>query len=132
AVANSTDGDLNELRRLYDDWLRLRRSIVGGEPASSSTALFEKDSQFHIRIVQLSRNPYLMSMYHRIDAHVWAFVRARLGRCYDAAQDATERGHYRILQGLTRRDGEAATEAIRAHIWEVYALYSDDKCRTEV
>lgn len=126
ALGRMSADDLRALERLIEEWEAAGQSLRNGDEESAAlTTLREKDSQFHCRIVELSGNPYLVGMYQRLDAQVWAFVRMKLGRYYARLHSIAAAGHTRILQGLRNKDAEGAARAIHLHTQEIYAQYAE-------
>ena len=124
AAERATPEQIGELRDILSDWMRIRGSLQDGVPSADARPLFEADSRFHMRVVELAGNAYLDEMYHKIDSHVWAFTRMRLSRYHSAVQDVAHQGHLRIVDALARRDATAAAHAVRVHIWDVHVLYA--------
>jgi DNA-binding GntR family transcriptional regulator len=126
ALRRMTNADLRGLDRLMGEWEAAEQSVRDDDEKSAALAtLREKDSQFHCRIVELSGNPYLIAMYQRLDAQVWAFVRMKLGRYYARLHSIAAAGHARILRGLREKDEEIAVRAVHAHTQEMFAQYAE-------
>jgi DNA-binding GntR family transcriptional regulator len=126
AVRRMTDADIRGLERLVDVWRAAEQSVPNDDEESTAlTTRREKDSQFHCRIVELSGNPYLVAMYQRLDAQVWAFVRMKFGRSYARLHSIAAAGHARILQGLREKDEENAVRAIHTHTREIFTQYAE-------
>lgn len=126
ALGRMSADDLRALERLVDEWNAAERSLPrDGEESAALATLRERDSQFHCRIVELSGNPYLVGMYRRLDAQVWAFVRMKLGRYYARLHSIAAAGHARILQGLRDKNAEGVARAIHLHTQEIYAQYAE-------
>jgi DNA-binding GntR family transcriptional regulator len=115
---------IEELGAILDRWSGIRRSLSDGVPSAEARQLFEADSQFHSRIVQLAGNPYLDETYHKLDALVWACTRRALSRYHAQVQEVAHEGHLRILDALARHEPVRAAEAVRTHLWEVHLLYT--------
>lgn len=125
ALERMTPSDLRALEELVDEWTAAEQSLRNDDEESAALAtLREKDSQFHCRIVELSGNPYLVGIYQRLDAQVWAFVRMKLDRSYARLHSIAAVGHARILQGLRDRNADDVALAIRRHTQEIYTQYA--------
>ena len=124
AAIRVTPEHIDELRSILAHWSDLRSSLSDGVPSTNARALFEADSQFHLRVVELAGNAYMNDMYRKIDAHVWAFTRKTLSRYHADVQEVAHQGHLRIVDALARRDADAASDAVRAHIWDVHVQYA--------
>jgi DNA-binding GntR family transcriptional regulator len=126
ALGRMSADDVRALERLVDEWQAAAQALDSDDEESAAlTTLRQKDSQFHCRIVELSGNPYLVTMYQRLDAQVWAFVRMKLDRYYARLHSIAAAGHARILQGLRDKDAEGAARAIHLHTQEIYAQYAE-------
>jgi len=124
AALRATPAHIDELRDILAHWSTLRGSLSDGVPSANARSLFEADSQFHLRVVELAGNAYMNQMYRKIDAHVWAFTRKTLSRYHADVQEVAHHGHLRIIDALARGDADAAAEAVRGHIWEVHVQYA--------
>ncbi|MBI3943934.1 MAG: GntR family transcriptional regulator [Chloroflexi bacterium] len=122
AVGNITEEDIQELQRILDDWGRELQHVHDGDESAAAMTLFEKDSQFHRRLVALSGNTYLSDIFAKIDAQLWAFARMKHRKLYVRVQHIAAQGHERILRALRSREEVAVAQAVRDHIWEIYAL----------
>lgn len=126
ALRRMTDDGVRGVEQLMEEWTAAEQSIRNDDEGSAAlTVLREKDSQFHCRIVELSGNPYLVDIYRRLDAQVWAFVRMKLGRYYARLHSIAAAGHTRILQNLREKNEEGAVRAIHLHTQEIYAQYAE-------
>ncbi len=74
------------------------------------------DQRFHEMLIMVSGNQFLLSAWRSLYIHV------ELGRFYDVFQNPDHQQtcaeHERIQQALAARDGEAAAQAVEAHLAE--------------
>ena len=117
--------DLDGLQQILDEWKHILQSLTANETKHNAVTLDVRDSQFHCRIVEVAGNVCLLLAYHTIDSQVRAFVGVRFGLYYREIERVSGEGHDRIMQALCEKSEEAAAEAVKAHIWQVYALYAE-------
>jgi GntR family transcriptional regulator, rspAB operon transcriptional repressor len=123
AVTRVTEAQIQDLRAI----LTASNAYPSTLDQSSATELhvpFEKDSQFHCRLVAVSGNPFLISMYQKLDSQIWTFVRMRLVANYTRIRPLAAEGHANMLRLLVARDESGLVEAIRQHNLQILAEYA--------
>ncbi len=102
-----TDEELEELEQLY------QQTLI--DFSESEYALFmEKDSAFHTKIIQLTKNQILIDTYAHLDAHM-QIVRFRFRRHNAVKLPWVDKDHEHILAGLKARNPDKVKEAIKEH-----------------
>jgi len=101
-----------DLERM-EDAVRMMEAHVG-DPAG----YLEYDLQFHLAIAQATQNSILLSLLSTTRGYLQVWIRETLARPDTTGRRAqlsiTE--HKRILRALRHRQGEAARQAMAAHI----------------
>jgi GntR family transcriptional regulator, transcriptional repressor for pyruvate dehydrogenase complex len=95
------------------------REAVSKMDASSDDAdgFVEADLDFHLALAEAARNPLILSL---IDSIVGLLREQRIGIFF--VEGGPERGqhhHKQILEAVVNRNGEAARQAMRAHLEQV-------------
>jgi DNA-binding GntR family transcriptional regulator len=107
AARRITPSDLAELVELTDQLRRLRDQVNAAE-------FLKLDLAFHHRVASVSRNTYLRTgAHHILTLNLW------LWNSYFTAHGTAGTDlftHERIVDAIARRDGTAATTAMREHI----------------
>jgi DNA-binding GntR family transcriptional regulator len=103
ACQRASDADLDAL-------IELLRSLPGDEDAEHEVP----GPNFHLELVQLSGNPFLVAGVHDVITRLartrWLDLRSA------STREAARAEHGRILDALEARDGDAAAAAVVAHI----------------
>ena len=107
----------------------MRKSIVLLERSEKDRQLHEKrNSEFHLKLVELSRNKKLIETYRSLNAYI------KVARIHNASNSwidrvAEERAeHRKILQALKARNTRALQRALNEHILRAsYVLVQDLK-----
>src|SRR4030042_213610 len=74
----------------------------------------EKDYQFHLDIIMMTKNEKLISAYKHLNSHV-KIIRFKFSRHQHRPYSWTLQDHLDILNALRNRDSEKAKQAIRSH-----------------
>jgi DNA-binding GntR family transcriptional regulator len=74
----------------------------------------EKDNQFHLDIIMMTKNEKLISAYKNLNSHV-NILRFKFSRHQQRPYSWTLQDHLDILNALRNRDSEKAKQAIRSH-----------------
>jgi DNA-binding GntR family transcriptional regulator len=123
AVTRVTEADIEDLREILAG-----SNAYPSTPAQSSTTQlqlpFEKDSQFHCRLVAVAGNPFLIGMYQKLDSQIWTFVRMRLVAHYARIRPLAAEGHDNMLRLLIARDEPGLVEAIQRHNLHILSEYA--------
>jgi len=84
------------------------------------------DRLFHIRIAEASGNPAYALLLRHLLGHRYGTLFQRLQALYTPVDmpRRSETEHQAILDALMRRDGEAARQAMAAHLDAVIAIFS--------
>lgn len=110
AVDEVTDAEADEIERLVD---AMEQSMEGEPDAVRHDRL---NTDFHRRIVALSRNEKLIDMYEQLNAHIKIARIHRQGTTWAqrVAQEIAE--HRQILRALRKRKGVLLAEELSNHI----------------
>jgi DNA-binding GntR family transcriptional regulator len=102
-LAARTKSDVTELRAAVEGM----RLAVG---AASCEELLDCDLQFHLRLCEMSQNPYVVEHARRILLPFFAFVRVRVtaGQQDISAWDRDLEAHQRIIDLIREGDAEVA------------------------
>lgn len=103
AAPRVTDGDLDRLRRLI-------RDMQSSDPA----ARVETDFAFHLAVASLSGNALIAYMLSAVKDLFCALITPAV--LSPAGSERGIRYHLRIVDALATRDGDAAREAMHAHL----------------
>jgi DNA-binding GntR family transcriptional regulator len=103
-----TDQQLAELEVLYQATL-IEEEDVGYD------SYMEKDSQFHLAIVEFTNNQHLLKLYKQLNAHM-QIVRFRFARRAKRKLSWTDQDHARILRAIKENDPQKAKETMREHL----------------
>jgi DNA-binding FadR family transcriptional regulator len=105
AAERATDDDIARLRARLD---RMR------ETADTVAAFTEADVEFHLEVARIAGNTVLRDILHSVRA----LLRVWIQRAVDADGDtaATLAEHVRVFEAIERRDPDAATTAMGAHM----------------
>ena len=113
------------------DVARLRADALRTHAAADWQSYERADNAFHLGIAALSRNPMAIAFYGvlsgiRSRAH-WQRQHDRTFRRGAEGEYARRQGnmHRRIVDAIERRDGPAASDAMRRHLLEIQALMTD-------
>ncbi len=105
--------DLNLLAHLLEEMRAIRPS-----PKFREYRVFNGlDQQFHEAIVAMAANPFLLRTYQSLNVHLH-LARYHGSRATDLSYTLDE--HQAICAALKRGDGEAAVQALSAHIDNAY------------
>ncbi|MCF8109016.1 MAG: GntR family transcriptional regulator [Desulfohalobiaceae bacterium] len=74
----------------------------------------QKDGEFHLEIIKLTRNRKLVDIYKQLNSHV-QIVRFQKARSRKKPLPWTNQDHLEILNALKSRDAERTRKAIREH-----------------
>lgn len=77
-------------------------------------AFMEKDNQFHLDIIMMTKNDKLISAYKHLNSHV-NIIRFKFSLHQHRPYSWTLQDHLEILNALRNRDSEKAKQAIRSH-----------------
>ncbi len=129
ACRRVTAADLDALRRLMDE---LERSLAHrGDAATAAATHDAKNSAFHQRLVQLSGNRRLITMYDDLRVHL-RIARAHLNATTWLARVPIEAAeHLAIVDALAARDVDAMQRALDAHLRRSAASLIEDVSRPE-
>lgn len=121
--------DLDALRSLMDE---MERSVIDHDDvAVAATAHDSKNSAFHQRLVQLSGNRRLTSMYDDLRVHL-RIARAHLNATSWLARVPIEAAEHRaILIALEARDVNAMQHALDMHLRRSASSLIEDVSRPE-
>lgn len=115
AAERRSAGDLNDLEQL------LRAQAA----AKLDVPLFTQiDGQFHRRISAISGNPIFETLTHGVFSWMSAFHKEQVHKLGLEPLTLTE--HRAILDGIARKDTNAAARAMREHLERANALYHQD------
>jgi DNA-binding GntR family transcriptional regulator len=90
-----------------------------------------KNNEFHLRIVELSRNRKLIDIYNNLNSHM-KMARVHYTSIISPQRVLEERReHRRILKALIARDPSALSLALNDHISRAAALLVDDLKKAE-
>lgn len=84
--------------------------------ALTSEAFTLADLDFHLALLEASRNPFMWSVGGLIDAALLSAFRLSSPTEDPGQQAASALAHRRIIEGIERRDGAAAAEAMKTVI----------------
>jgi len=102
-----TDEQLGMLERRYKETLIPERRF-------DYTTFMEKDSLFHLEIIQLANNQRLIDTYKRLNAHI-QIARFEYAKQRKKPLPWTHSDHLEIISALKQRDPEKAKQAIVSH-----------------
>lgn len=112
AAQNATDEGIVELDRCLQAHRHSREQLDD---------FLARDMDFHRQIALMTGNPIfpaiIEAMFDWLSAYYRQIVRV------PGAEDITIAEHERIFRAIKNRDGEAAVEAMRAHLTRASALY---------
>jgi DNA-binding GntR family transcriptional regulator len=74
----------------------------------------EKDQQFHLDIIVMTKNQKLITAYSNLNSHQ-KIIRFKFSRYQPRPFALTIQDHFKILDALRNRDSEKAKQAIRNH-----------------
>lgn len=106
AAARATESDIAELEQQIEEVDRLLQD--------DSTTAYPADSDFHLRVLQLAKNPYLERSGGELQAQL-RIARLRAGGSPERARDALDE-HRAILAAIAARDVRAAGKAMTLHL----------------
>lgn len=110
AASELTDAEIAQLQQLLDQHLSTQR-VREGESYYQEAG----DVDFHYRIIQGSKNPYLINILCDELYHVVRMYRVQLGMAGPRVSRAFDE-HKAILNAIANRDGELAELLMRRHI----------------
>ena len=110
AASEFTDAEIAQLQQLLDQHLSTQR-VREGESYYQEAG----DVDFHYRIIQGSKNPYLINILCDELYHVVRMYRVQLGMAGPRVSRAFDE-HKAILNAIANRDGELAELLMRRHI----------------
>ena len=105
ALPHLTDPDVDELQSLVDE---MQRAASAGAWLTQAHV----DATFHARVVEISANTTLQRVWRYLEPMSRTYITVITHRI-DPAESATL--HQPILDALSRRDADAATDAVRRH-----------------
>ncbi len=105
AVPNLTDVDVEELQSYIDD---MQRAASAGDWMAQAHV----DAAFHARLIEIAANATLERVWRYLEPTSRTYITVITHRI-DPAESATL--HQPILDALSRRDADAATDAVRRH-----------------
>jgi DNA-binding GntR family transcriptional regulator len=103
-----TDEQLAELEALY-------QATLIGEGDVGYDFFMERDSQFHLKIIECANNQRLLKLYKQLNAHM-QIVRFRFARRSKRKLSWTDQDHARILKAIKEHDAQKAVETMREHL----------------
>ncbi|MGD9942797.1 MAG: GntR family transcriptional regulator [Burkholderiaceae bacterium] len=93
---------------------QLHERAAAAHRRRSIAQYFELNDAFHRRIIELSRNATLLSVYDALSMHI---KRARLiGRFREQLREASSGDHQAVLDAIARRDAAAGKRAMEGHM----------------
>ena len=110
AATELSDSEIAELQQLLDQHLSTQR-VREGESYYQEAG----DVDFHYRIIQGSKNPYLINILCDELYYLVRMYRVQLGMAGPRVSRAFDE-HKAILNAITNRDGELAELLMRRHI----------------
>lgn len=110
AATELTDSEIAQLQQLLDQHLSTQR-VREGESYYQEAG----DVDFHYRIIQGCKNPYLINILCDELYHVVRMYRVQLGMAGPRVSRAFDE-HKAILNAIANRDGELAELLMRRHI----------------
>lgn len=102
-------------QRLSNPAAALQHEIASFDRHSSSIreAMIFHDSRFHLRIIEATGNPLVIQAYRQSNCHVHLF--RVIQHSWDWEKSIEE--HRAIAEAISRADGPAAEQAMRAHLF---------------
>jgi GntR family transcriptional regulator, sialic acid-inducible nan operon repressor len=105
-----------------EDIARLRQSVEAHRASMVNLDEFiERDMAFHREIARISRNPIFPSIVESLFRWAGEYYRPMVRAPGAEALTLTE--HQRIVDAITQHDGDAAADAMRAHLTRANDLY---------
>lgn len=106
-VKRADDAEIQELMRLVD---QMQVAADNGKTAD----YYKLNLQFHDALVEAAGNQALADTYHKIVNQL--HLLRRRGLVQEGNLQVSNREHRDIVQALTERDAEKASDAIRTHV----------------
>lgn len=106
-----TDEQFAELEALF------RATLIVGETVGYDSYM-ERDSQFHLKIIELTNNQRLIKLYRQLNAHM-QIVRFRFARRAKRKLSWTDEDHARILKAIQEHDVHKAVDTVKQHLLRV-------------
>jgi DNA-binding GntR family transcriptional regulator len=103
-----TAAQLMELEALY------RATLIEDESIGYDSYM-ERDSQFHLKIIEFTNNERLLKLYKQLNAHM-QIVRFRFARRAKRKLSWTDEDHARILEAIKEHDAQKAVQTMREHL----------------
>jgi DNA-binding GntR family transcriptional regulator len=103
-----TAAQLTELEALY-------RATLIEEESVGYDSYMERDSQFHLKIIEFTNNERLLKLYKQLNAHM-QIVRFRFARRAKRKLSWTDEDHARILEAIKEHDAQKAVQTVREHL----------------
>jgi DNA-binding GntR family transcriptional regulator len=103
-----TDEQLADLEALY------QATLIEEEDVSYDLFM-ERDSQFHLAIIEFTNNERLLKLYKQLNAHM-QIVRFRFARRAKRKLSWTDQDHACILKAIKEHDAQKAVETMREHL----------------
>ena len=110
AATEATDAELDDIERLVNDMVR----SMEGEPDPARHDRL--NTEFHRRIVALSRNEKLIDMYEQLNAHIKIARIHRRGTGWAQRVALEMKEHRQILLALRNRHAGRLAQALSNHI----------------
>jgi DNA-binding GntR family transcriptional regulator len=120
ATLKATDGEIADLRRLFDRFQDERQA-----PARHIDEYSEANITFHEALVKLSKSHSIAHTIRNVFAHVRAIRKLTISQSDRASRSITE--HMHIIEALEARDTEGAERFARQHSLEL-ATYVHAHC----
>ncbi|WP_216896396.1 FadR/GntR family transcriptional regulator [Nocardia alni] len=111
---------LAALRRTDADIVRLSELLADRDSATDATEFGETDAQFHLAIIEITRNPVLIEAARFFAAQLTQALRAL--RLDHEVPEAGPAGHRAVLDAIVARDAEAAGRAAAAVVEPTLAV----------
>ena len=126
AVRNATEADVASLESLV---AAMEAAVSDGENQRRHDEL---NTEFHRRILELSGNRKLISMYDRLNAHIKIARIHAQHREWRRRVDLEQQEHRRIAAAFRNRDAAELADALETHILRAKeALVADLESRSE-
>ena len=118
ATVNASDGDIAELRTMFDEFRN-------ATPAEHIDEYSDANIAFHQAIIRLSGSHLMGKTIENLFIHVRAIRRLTISQSDRASRSIVD--HMRIIEALERRDTELAERLVRQHSLDL-AAYVNEHC----
>ena len=116
AAERMTGAEIAAVRAMHRTMLEVVRS-------EDPQRYHEANEEFHARLYAGAHNPYLADLTLATRARIAPFSRAQFRAGGRLSRSHKE--HERVIAAIAKRDREAASALMRAHIGSVYTAYAD-------